>query len=107
MSSTPSPSGARATYTVTNSWSGGFQASVTVTAGATAIRGWTVSWTFPNGQAISQIWGGTHTQSGASVRVTNVDYNGSLPAGGSTTFGFLATATGTNNPPTDITCTTT
>ncbi|MEV4215957.1 glycoside hydrolase N-terminal domain-containing protein [Micromonospora sp. NPDC049662] len=107
VSSTPSPSGARATYTVTNAWSGGFQGSVTVTAGATAIRGWTVSWTFPNGQAISQIWGGTHTQSGASVRVTNVDYNGSLPAGGSTTFGFLATSTGTNNPPTDITCTTT
>ncbi|MFI5927743.1 glycosyl hydrolase family 95 catalytic domain-containing protein [Micromonospora sp. NPDC051543] len=107
VSSTPSPSGARATYTVTNAWSGGFQGSVTVTAGATAIRGWTVSWTFPNGQVISQIWGGTHTQSGASVRVTNVDYNGSLPAGGSTTFGFLATSTGTNNPPTDITCTTT
>ncbi|MEU7842084.1 glycoside hydrolase N-terminal domain-containing protein [Micromonospora sp. NPDC049114] len=107
VSSTPSPSGARATYTVTNSWSGGFQGSVTVTAGATAIRGWTVSWTFPNGQAITQIWGGTHTQSGANVRVTNVDYNGSLPAGGSTTFGFLASATGTNNPPTDITCTTT
>ncbi|MGC4767369.1 glycosyl hydrolase family 95 catalytic domain-containing protein [Micromonospora sp. DT44] len=107
VSSTPSPSGARATYTVTNAWSGGFQGSVTVTAGATAIRGWTVSWTFPNGQAISQLWGGTHTQSGASVRVTNVDYNGSLPAGGSTTFGFLATSTGTNNPPTDITCTTT
>ncbi|MFY1620370.1 glycosyl hydrolase family 95 catalytic domain-containing protein [Micromonospora sp. WMMD736] len=107
VSSTPSPSGARATYTVTNSWSGGFQGSVTVTAGATAIRGWTVAWTFPNGQAITQIWGGTHTQSGASVRVTNVDYNGSLPAGGSTTFGFLASATGTNNPPTDITCTTT
>ncbi|WP_422739212.1 glycosyl hydrolase family 95 catalytic domain-containing protein [Micromonospora sp. WMMD729] len=107
VSSTPSPSGARATYTVTNAWSGGFQGSVTVTAGTTAIRGWTVSWTFPNGQAITQIWGGTHTQSGASVRVTNVDYNGSLPAGGSTTFGFLASATGTNNPPTDITCTTT
>ncbi|WP_433537908.1 glycosyl hydrolase family 95 catalytic domain-containing protein [Micromonospora sp. CA-249363] len=107
VSSTPSPSGARATYTVTNAWSGGFQGSVTVTAGTTAIQGWTVSWTFPNGQAITQIWGGTHTQSGASVRVTNVDYNGSLPAGGSTTFGFLASATGTNNPPTDITCTTT
>ncbi|MFG1885662.1 glycoside hydrolase N-terminal domain-containing protein [Micromonospora sp. NPDC049102] len=107
VSSTPSPSGARATYTVTNSWSGGFQASVTVTAGATPIRGWTVSWAFPNGQVISQIWGGTHTQSGASVRVTNVDYNGALPAGGSTTFGFIGTATGTNNPPTEITCTTT
>ncbi|MEV6515897.1 glycoside hydrolase N-terminal domain-containing protein [Micromonospora chalcea] len=105
--SSPAPSGARATYAVTGSWSGGFQAEVTVTAGATAIRGWTVSWTFPNGQVINQIWSGTHTQNGANVTVRNVDYNGSLPAGGSTTFGFIGTAGGTNNPPTNLTCTTT
>ncbi|WP_089158162.1 glycosyl hydrolase family 95 catalytic domain-containing protein [Micromonospora sp. NBS 11-29] len=105
--SSPAPSGARATYAVTGSWSGGFQGEVTVTAGATAIRGWTVSWTFPNGQVINQIWGGTHTQSGANVTVRNVDYNGALPAGGSTTFGFIGTVNGTNNPPTNLACTTT
>ncbi|MFD6717764.1 cellulose-binding protein [Micromonospora sp. TSRI0369] len=105
--SSPAPSGARATYAITGSWSGGLQAEVTVTAGATAIRGWTVSWTFPNGQVINQIWSGTHTQNGANVTVRNVDYNGSLPAGGSTTFGFIGTAGGTNNPPTNLTCTTT
>ncbi|WP_116510374.1 glycoside hydrolase N-terminal domain-containing protein [Micromonospora sp. B006] len=105
--SSPAPSGARATYAITGSWSGGFQAEVTVTAGATAIRGWTVSWTFPNGQVINQIWSGTHTQNGANVTVRNVDYNGSLPAGGSTTFGFIGTVGGTNNPPTNLTCTTT
>ncbi|MFI5836185.1 glycosyl hydrolase family 95 catalytic domain-containing protein [Micromonospora sp. NPDC051300] len=104
--SSPAPSGARATYAVTGSWSGGFQAEVTVTAGATAIRGWTVSWTFPNGQVVSQIWGGTHTQSGANVTVRNVDYNGAVAAGASTTFGFIGTVTGANNPPTNLTCTT-
>ncbi|MFY1623287.1 glycosyl hydrolase family 95 catalytic domain-containing protein [Micromonospora sp. WMMD735] len=104
--SSPAPSGARATYAVTGSWSGGFQAEVTVTAGATAIRGWTVSWTFPNGQTISQIWGGSHTQSGANVTVKNVDYNGTLAAGASTTFGFIGTVNGTNNAPTNLTCTT-
>ncbi|WP_435149147.1 glycosyl hydrolase family 95 catalytic domain-containing protein [Micromonospora aurantiaca (nom. illeg.)] len=105
--SSPAPSGARATYAITGSWSGGFQAEVTVTAGATAIRGWTVSWTFPNGQVINQIWSGTHTQNGADVTVRNVDYNGSLPAGGSTTFGFIGAVNGTNNPPANLTCTTT
>ncbi|MCT2281706.1 glycoside hydrolase N-terminal domain-containing protein [Micromonospora chalcea] len=105
--SSPAPSGARATYAITGSWSGGFQAEVTVTAGATAIRGWTVSWTFPNGQVINQIWSGTHTQNGANVTVRNVDYNGSVPAGGSTTFGFIGSAGGTNNPPANLTCTTT
>ncbi|WP_431946295.1 glycosyl hydrolase family 95 catalytic domain-containing protein [Micromonospora marina] len=105
--SSPAPSGARATYAITGSWSGGFQAEVTVTAGATAIRGWTVSWTFPNGQVINQIWSGTHNQNGANVTVRNVDYNGSLPAGVSTTFGFIGSAGGTNNPPVNLTCTTT
>jgi len=103
----PPPAGARATYAVTGSWPGGFQGEVTVTAGAAAIRGWTVTWTFPSGQVINQLWSGSHTQSGANVRVTNVSYNGALPAGGSTTFGFLASVSGTNNPPTNLVCTTT
>ncbi|GID33123.1 glycosyl hydrolase family 95 catalytic domain-containing protein [Paractinoplanes brasiliensis] len=104
---TPPPSsGASATYAITNSWSGGFQAEVTVTAGSTPINGWTVSWTFPNGQVISQVWNGSRTQSGAGVTVSNVAHNGALPARGSTSFGFLASVTGTNNPPTGITCTT-
>ncbi|MET7836658.1 glycoside hydrolase N-terminal domain-containing protein [Micromonospora sediminicola] len=105
--SSPAPSGARATYAVTGSWSGGFQGEVTVTAGATAIRGWTVSWTFRNGQAVNQIWGGTHSQSGANVTVRNVDYNGALAAGASTTFGFIGSANGANDPPTSLIVTTT
>ena len=77
-----------------------------VTAGATAIRGWTASWTFPGGQVISQSWNGTHTQNGADVTVTNAAYNGALAAGASTTFGFIASVSGANNPPAAITCTT-
>jgi alpha-L-fucosidase 2 len=91
---------------VTSSWSGGFQAEVTVTAGATAIKGWTVSWTFPSGQVISQVWGGTHTQSGSSVTVTNAAYNGALAPGAAATFGLIASVTGVNQPPTGLTVTT-
>jgi alpha-L-fucosidase 2 len=107
-SASPSPSsaGARAAYAVTSSWSGGFQAEVTVTAGATAIRGWTVSWTFPGGQAISQVWNGTYTQSGPNVTVTNAAYNGALAPGTATSFGLIAAVTGANEPPTSITVTT-
>ncbi|MFD0823006.1 cellulose binding domain-containing protein, partial [Micromonospora zhanjiangensis] len=103
---TPPPAGrATATYTVTSSWDGGFQANVTVTAGSSPINGWTVSWTFPNGQKISQLWSGSYTQSGSNVTVTNASYNGALGAGAATTFGFLASWTGTNNAPTDVTVT--
>jgi alpha-L-fucosidase 2 len=103
---TSGPAGATATYTVTGSWSGGFQAEVTVTAGSAPINGWTVTWAFPGSQVISQVWNGSFTQSGANVAVANAAYNGALPAGGSTSFGLLATVTGANTAPAGITCTT-
>jgi chitin-binding protein len=89
-----------ATYAVTGTWGGGFQADVRVTAGSAAISGWTVSWTFGNGQAVSSSWGANITSSGANVTARNVDYNGSLGAGGSTTFGFVGSQTGSNAVPT-------
>jgi alpha-L-fucosidase len=105
--SSPPSGGATATYAVSSSWPGGFQGQVTVTAGASAINGWRVSWAFPNDQAITQIWNGTYTQNGANVTASNVSYNGSLAPGASTTFGFLANVGGTNNPPTTLAVTTT
>jgi hypothetical protein len=102
---TPPTGGAcTATYAITNTWSGGFQGEVTVRAGTTAINGWTVRWTYANGQVISQLWSGTYTQTGSSVTVRNVDYNGSLGANATATFGFLASQNGTNAVPA-LTCT--
>jgi uncharacterized protein len=102
-----SPGRATAVYSVTNSWSGGFQAQVTVTAGAAPVAGWKVTWTFPNGQTVSQVWNGTYTQSGASVTVVNAAYNGALAAGASTSFGFIGTSGTTNGAPSSLTVTTT
>jgi lysophospholipase L1-like esterase len=100
--SPPAP-GCAATYKILNSWPGGFQAEVTVSAGSAALRGWKASWTYADGQAISRLWGGSLTQSGGGVSVTNMSYNGSLAPGASTTFGFTATQPGTNPVPT-VTC---
>jgi hypothetical protein len=102
---TGSGSGCAATYKVTGSWQGGFQGEIAVgNTRSSAISGWTVTFTFANGQVISQIWGGTLTQSGASVTIRNVSYNGALAAGASTTAGFLASWNSTNANPT-VTCT--
>ncbi|MGC5011808.1 cellulose binding domain-containing protein [Streptosporangium sp. DT93] len=94
---TPSPSpsagGCTASYRTTNSWPGGYQGEVTVTAGGSALRGWTVRWTPGNGQTVSQVWNGTPAVDGSTVTVTNAAYNGSIPASGTTTFGFLAGGT--------------
>ena len=77
-------------YTITNQWPGGFGASVTIdNTGTTALSNWTLTWTFANGQTVTQLWNGNVSQSGAKVTVTNMSYNGSIPAGGSYTgMGF-------------------
>ncbi|MEE6258934.1 cellulase family glycosylhydrolase [Plantactinospora sonchi] len=92
--------GCSATYAITGQWQGGFQADVRVTAGSAAISGWTVSWTFANGQRVNQSWNATVTTSGSSVSARNVSHNGSLGAGASTAFGFLGSWTGSNSAPT-------
>ncbi len=94
--------GCAATYRVTNSWQGGYQAEVTVrNSGTTAIGGWTVSWTAPAGTTISSLWNGRLTTSGTSVTVRNEPYNGQLAASASTTFGLTGNGSGV---PTGLSC---
>ena len=101
-SSPPPPGACSATYQAEGSWPGGFQGQVTVTAGASAINGWSVHWNLAGAQQITQVWNGTLTTSGSTATVTNVSYNAQLGAAASTTFGFLAN--GTPSTPT-LTCT--
>ncbi|MGI5161560.1 family 43 glycosylhydrolase [Microbispora sp. CA-102843] len=91
--------GCRVTYTVTNQWQGGFGADVDVVNLGDPINGWRLTWSFPAGQTISQLWNGDYTQSGAQVTVTNASYNGSIPTGGSASFGFNGSWTSSNPVP--------
>ena len=43
------------------------------------------------GQAITQVWNGTLTTSGATASVANTTHNSSLQPSTSTSFGFIAT----------------
>ncbi|MDG4834288.1 ThuA domain-containing protein [Solwaraspora sp. WMMD1047] len=94
---TPAGRSCTAAYSVTSQWSGGFQGEVRVTAGSTAISGWTVTWTMSSGQTINQSWNATVTSSGSNVTARNVSYNGSLGASASTAFGFIGSGTGANS----------
>ncbi|MDX3581757.1 cellulose binding domain-containing protein [Streptomyces europaeiscabiei] len=98
----PEPTGACAvTYKVTNEWSGGFQADVQLSnTGTSAWTGWSLGWTFPNGQSVSQIWNATHTQSGSAVTARNIGWNGTVAAGSSVSFGFTGSRSGANGRPT-------
>ncbi|MER7167604.1 CotH kinase family protein [Micromonospora sp. NPDC000207] len=102
----PGTAGCTATYTVTSQWSGGFQGEVRITAGSAAIRGWTVTWTYANGETVSQAWNATVTNQGSTVTARHLSYNGNLAAGASTTFGLLGSVTGTTRAPVP-TCTAT
>ena len=94
-----------AAYAVTNQWPGGFQADVTVTSiGPGASTGWTVTFTFPSGQTISQLWNASHAQSGATVTARNLSWNGNLNPGGTAAFGFLGSWASANGVPTQISC---
>jgi hypothetical protein len=86
-------------YSITNQWSGGFQTAITINnTGTTGITNWTLTWSFANGQTITQLWNGTETQSGSNVTVTNLSYNGTIAAGGNYNgMGFTGTWNNTTN----------
>jgi len=87
-----------------NSWSTGFTASVTVTnTGASALNGWTLSWTWPGNQQVTSAWNATVSQSGTRVTAVNLSYNATIAPGANTNFGFQATYSGTNTAPTQFT----
>ena len=90
----------RVNYAVTNQWDTGFQTAITLTnTSAAPITSWTLQFTFANGQQITNLWNGVLTQAGGSITVRNAPYNGTIAAGGNTSFGFVATRSGTNAIP--------
>ena len=92
-----------AAYSLTNSWSGGFQAQIVLTnTGTTPISGWTLTWTFPGDQKISSMWTASYTQSGESVTAVNEPYNASIPAAGSVTIGFTGAFSSSDAAPTSF-----
>ena len=101
----PPPSTCTIDYVIQPQNSSAFGATITIdNTGTTALSGWALSWTFANGQAITQLWNGVGTQSGANVTVTNENYNGSIAPGASYTgVGFNGSWNGvTNAVPTAI-----
>jgi chitin-binding protein len=83
-----------ATYSVTSSWPGGFQAQVTVTNPTTStMYGWTASWVLSNDETINSAWNGTLTQAGSLATVKSADWDRVLAPGGSASFGLTASST--------------
>lgn len=91
-----------ASFAVTNTWQGGFQVDVTVTA-TVPLDGWTVGFTLPTGSSIDQIWNGDASAKSGHISVDDAGWNGELAKAGTGAFGF----TGKGDAPTDdvsLTC---
>jgi O-glycosyl hydrolase len=96
--------GCQVTYATQSQWTGGFVASVTIANnGSSAINGWTLAFTFPGDQKITNAWNGVSSQSGENVTITNESYNATIPAGGSTSLGFQGTWSASDAMPTAFT----
>jgi lysophospholipase L1-like esterase len=104
---TPSPSASTGAYAVTyaaNDWGSGATVSITVKNNSTAtVNDWTLEWSFPGNQKIGNMWNATYTQNGTKVTAKNLSYNTAIPAGGSVSFGFNLSYSGSNAKPTGFT----
>ncbi|MFJ9424963.1 glycoside hydrolase family 6 protein [Streptomyces sp. NPDC101249] len=87
-------------YKVQNQWDSGFTASVTITNNSAAKTSWSASWAYAGNQKVTSFWSSRITQSGTAVTAANESYNGALATGGSVSFGFNASYSGTNATPT-------
>ncbi|MFD3842534.1 cellulose binding domain-containing protein [Streptomyces sp. NPDC058642] len=80
----------------TNVWQGGYTADVTVkNTGTTALNTWQLGFTLPSGQRVTSSWNATLSGSSGAVTATPVAHNAQIAAGGSQTFGFQGTYSGT------------
>jgi serine/threonine protein kinase len=96
----PEGQGCVAAYEITNSWPGGHQVRVVVrNDGERTLTGWQVRWTLPDGEDIGGLWAGRLARDGDDVTVTNESWNVTVPAGGSTEFGFNGSGDDPRVPP--------
>ncbi|HEX7736365.1 MAG TPA: cellulose binding domain-containing protein, partial [Ktedonobacteraceae bacterium] len=93
----------KVSYHVSDQWTGGFIANLTITnTGTSTINGWTLTFTFPDHQQVLGGWNGHFSQSGARVTITNANSNGTLQPGASTRPGFQGSFYSQNNTPTSF-----
>ncbi|MBQ1050284.1 cellulose binding domain-containing protein [Micromonospora sp. C51] len=102
LTASAAAAGCRVDYRVTNQWTGGFGADVTVTNLGDPVNGWTLVWSYAAGQQVTQAWNTTVNQSGAQVSARNVDYNAAIGTNGSVNFGFNGSWNGSNPAPTSF-----
>ncbi|MFI7294939.1 cellulose binding domain-containing protein [Streptomyces sp. NPDC050121] len=103
--SNPSPgtSTCRVTTTV-SAWNTGLTSNITITnTGATAIDGWSLAFTLPDGQTVTSGWNADYSPASGRVTARNASHNATIAPGASIDIGFQAAHTGDSATPTSFT----
>ncbi|MFI1720405.1 cellulose binding domain-containing protein [Streptomyces sp. NPDC020489] len=99
----PDTAACRVTSTV-NAWNTGLTSNITIAnTGTTAIDGWSLAFTLPDGQTITSGWNADYTPAAGRVTARNVSHNATIAPGSSVDIGFQATHTGNPAPSTSYT----
>lgn len=103
VSAAPAPPAASCAvrFTITDSWPGGFTASVAITNnGGSRLSPWTLTWTFTAGQQITHGWDGEYSQAGGQVTVHPASYNPAIAPSATISIGFNGSYASANPSPT-------
>ncbi|WP_306214101.1 cellulose binding domain-containing protein [Actinoplanes sp. RD1] len=84
-----------ASFSKDSDWGTGYQAQYTIkNTGGAAVTGWELDFGLPSGAKLGSFWEANVTTSGTRSMAKDRGYNATIPAGGSTTFGFIVTGKG-------------
>lgn len=85
-----------ATFAKSAEWGSGYEAKYTIkNETGSAITNWKVEFDLPSGSTVGSYWDALLTESGQHATFTNRNYNATVSAGGSVSFGFLVSGLGT------------
>jgi endoglucanase len=93
--------GCQVRYTIQSDWQVGFIGDVVLkNTGSTQVNGWTLAWSFPGNQRITNMWNAVPTQNGQAVSAADAGWNRVISPGGTAELGFQAGYSGSNATPT-------
>jgi hypothetical protein len=80
----------QASYQPGPSWGAGYSGQYTITnPGTSAVTGWTLGFTLPEGTALTSLWDGSYTDDGGQVTVTDDSWDATIAPGGTVSVGFV------------------
>lgn len=104
VTTTPPPPPCAVAYRLDGQWQDGFQGKITIrNTGGAAINGWTLKWSFADGQTVRQMWNASVSQRGSAVTATSVEHTRTISPRGEVEIGFLGSVRGRNTAPASFT----